>query len=92
VKKILNNYKSELHYLNLPSAPIKSIMVVEEKDMPQPLKHKEFPKMVTLVGRIRKNEIFRKGIYYILTSDNLEKGAGGGAVLTAEYLFRKQLL
>jgi aspartate-semialdehyde dehydrogenase len=26
------------------------------------------------------------GVSYVLTSDNLEKGAGGGAVLSAEYL------
>jgi aspartate-semialdehyde dehydrogenase len=41
---------------------------------------------VTLVGRLRENSLFRNGVSYVLTSDNLERGAGGGAMLTAELL------
>ena len=48
--------------------------------------------MVTLVGRLRENPIFKNGVSYVLTSDNLEKGAGGGAVLSAEYLKVKGLV
>ena len=62
---------------------------MKEKDMPQPIKHSKYPSMVTLVGRLRKNRIFKNGLSYVLTSNNLEKGAGGGAVLTAEYLYAK---
>jgi aspartate-semialdehyde dehydrogenase len=61
-------------------------------DGPQPKKHNNYPKMVTLVGRLRENTLFKNGISYVLTSDNLEKGAGGGAVLSAEYLKVKGLL
>ncbi|MFP3952370.1 MAG: aspartate-semialdehyde dehydrogenase [Candidatus Bathyarchaeia archaeon] len=92
VRKTLKNYMSETQKLGLPSAPDPSIIIVDEEDMPQPIKHAEYPKMVTLVGRLRNNSIFTNGLSYILTSDNLEKGAGGGAVLTAEYLYKKNFL
>jgi hypothetical protein len=46
--------------------------------------------MVTLVGRLRENKLFRNGLSYVLTSDNLERGAGRGAMLIAE-LQRKDM-
>ncbi|TRO54211.1 aspartate-semialdehyde dehydrogenase [Candidatus Bathyarchaeota archaeon] len=92
VKRLLSRYRSEPQELGLPSAPEQPIIVVDEVDMPQPLKHKEYPTMVTLVGRLRENDVFENGLSYVLTSDNLERGAGGGAVLTAEYLYVKGYL
>ena len=92
VKKTLNGYKSEAQDLKLPSVAEQPIIVVEEADGPQPKKHGNYPKMVTLVGRLRENPVFKNGISYVLTSDNLEKGAGGGAVLSAEYLKVKGLI
>ena len=92
VKKTLNGYKSEAQELKLPSVAEQPIIVVEEADGPQPKKHGNYPKMVTLVGRLRENPVFKNGISYVLTSDNLEKGAGGGAVLSAEYLKVKGLI
>ncbi len=35
--------------------------------------------------------MFRNGATYMLTSDNMDKGAGGGAVLTAEFLRAKNI-
>jgi aspartate-semialdehyde dehydrogenase len=92
IRKTLNGYRSEAQLLKLPSVAEQPIIVVEEADGPQPKKHGDYPKMVTLVGRLRENPIFRNGVSYVLTSDNLEKGAGGGAVLSAEYLKVKGLL
>lgn len=92
IKDKINTYRSEAQELNLPSAAKQPIIVVEEAYGPQPRKHDEYPKMVTLVGRLRENHIFRNGISFVLTSDNLEKGAGGGAVLSAEYLKTKGYL
>jgi aspartate-semialdehyde dehydrogenase len=89
IKSILNEYKSEAQELDLPSAAIQPIIVVDDIYGPQPKKHSEYPKMVTLVGRLRENKLFRNGVSFVLTSDNLEKGAGGGAVLSAEYLLAK---
>lgn len=85
VQETLNSYKSEAQSLKLPSVAEQPIIVLDG-DEPQPKKHGEYPQMVTLVGRLRENPIFNNGVSYVLTSDNLEKGAGGGAVLSAEYL------
>jgi len=85
VRETLNGYKSEAQELKLPSVAEQPIIVLDG-DEPQPKKHGEYPQMVTLVGRLRENPIFKNGVSYVLTSDNLEKGAGGGAVLSAEYL------
>ena len=90
VKNILTNYRSEVQKLKLPSAAQQPIIVVEDPSMPQPLRHGDYPAMITMVGRLRGNDIFTNGLSYILTSNNLEKGAGGGAVLSAEYLHAKK--
>jgi len=92
IKETLNNSKSKAQELKLPSVAEQPIIVVDEEDGPQPKRHSDYPKMVTLVGRLRENQIFKNGISYVLTSDNLEKGAGGGAVLSAEYLKVKGLI
>ena len=91
VQETLNSYKSEAQELKLPSVADQPIIVLEG-DEPQPKKHGKYPQMVTLVGRLRENPIFKNGVSYVLTSDNLEKGAGGGAVLSAEYLKVKGLI
>jgi len=91
VRDKLNGYRSEAQELKLPSAAEQPIIVLED-DMPQPKRHSEYPQMVTLVGRLRENKLWENGVSYVLTSDNLEKGAGGGAVLSAEYLMVKGLL
>jgi aspartate-semialdehyde dehydrogenase len=92
VAKAFTAYKSEAQDLKLPSVAEQPIIVVKDKDGPQPRKHADYSKMVTLVGRLRENTLFKNGISYVLTSNNLEKGAGGGAVLSAEYLKVKDLI
>jgi aspartate-semialdehyde dehydrogenase len=92
IKNVFTNYKSEAQDLKLPSVAEQPIIIVEDEDGPQPKKHSDYPKMVTLVGRLRKNTLFENGFNYVLTSDNLEKGAGGGAVLSAEYLMSKGMI
>ncbi len=86
VEEAFISYRSEAQDLKLPSIAEQPIIVVDQIDGPQPKTHSDYPKMVTLVGRLRQNNLFKHGISYVLTSDNLEKGAGGGAVLSAEYL------
>jgi aspartate-semialdehyde dehydrogenase len=92
LKSTLKSFRSEPQEFNLPSAPEKPIIIVEDDYHPQPLKHREYPHMVTVIGRIRENNLFENGLSYVLTSDNLERGAGGGAVLTAEHLLKKGLI
>jgi aspartate-semialdehyde dehydrogenase len=90
VKETLRKYVSEPQKLKLPSAPEKPIIVFDEPDMPQPKLHRKYGGEVTLVGRLREDPVFKNGLAYVVTSDNLDKGAGGGAVLTAEYLIVKK--
>lgn len=85
-RETLREYVSEPQKLRLPSAPEKPIIVFDEPDMPQPKLHRKYGGDVTLIGRLRRDPVFRNGLAYVVTSDNLDKGAGGGAVLTAEYL------
>jgi len=86
VKRILSNFSGEPQTLKLPSAPKKPIIVLDEPDKPQPKLHGKLSGMTTMVGRLRRDPVFRNGLAYTLTSDNTDRGAGGGAVLTAEYL------
>jgi len=92
VKEVLRSFKGEPQRLKLPLAPEKPILVFDEEDMPQPKLHLEYGGMVTLVGRVRRDTVFRNGVTYVLTSHNTDKGAGGGAVLTAEHLKAKGYL
>ncbi|MFH2111788.1 MAG: aspartate-semialdehyde dehydrogenase [Candidatus Bathyarchaeota archaeon] len=89
VREALEDFRSEPQTLRLPMAPEQPIHVVDDEYGPQPRVHGSYPDMVTLVGRLRENRLFRNGLSYVLTSDNLERGAGGGAMLTAELLLRK---
>jgi aspartate-semialdehyde dehydrogenase len=89
VKETLSNYVSEPQKLQLPSAPQKPIIVFDDNSLPQPKLHHDYGGQVTLVGRLRKDPVFKKGLSYVVTSDNLDKGAGGGAVLSAEYLKKR---
>ncbi len=89
VKQSLINYVSEPQKLKLPSAPEKPILVFEDQTLPQPKTQSKYGGQVTLVGRLRKDPVFKNGVSYVVTSDNLDKGAGGGIVLSAEYLKKK---
>ncbi|MFQ6074817.1 MAG: aspartate-semialdehyde dehydrogenase [Candidatus Bathyarchaeia archaeon] len=86
VKQAFRGFVGEPQRLRLPSAPERPIVVLDEEGMPQPRLHHEYGGMVTLVGRVRRDTVFENGMVYVLTSDNTDRGAGGGAVLTAEYL------
>jgi len=89
VEQALSGFTGEPQELGLPSAPEHPIVVLDDECMPQPKLHGEFGGMVTLVGRLRRDTVFGNGVVYVLTSDNTDRGAGGGAVLTAEYLKAK---
>jgi len=89
-KNAMREYVSEPQKLKLPSAPKKPIIVFDGPKMPQPKLHRQYGGDVTLVGRLRRDPVFKNGLAYIVTSDNLDKGAGGGAVQTAEYLKAKR--
>ena len=86
VREAMESYVSEPQGLGLPSSPERPILLLEGDDMPQPRLHRGHGRMVTLVGRLQRNPLYENGFTYIVTSDNLERGAGAGAVNSAELL------
>jgi aspartate-semialdehyde dehydrogenase len=73
----------------LPSAPKHMIIVHDDPFRPQPRLDRDAEDgMATVVGRIRKDNVLRNGIKYLLVSHNTKMGAAKGAVLVAELLIR----
>jgi aspartate-semialdehyde dehydrogenase len=86
VRAALEGFKSEPQELDLPTNAARPILVLDDVDMPQPKLHRSIGYMVTLVGRLQENPVVENGFTYVVTSDNLEKGAGAGAVQNAEFM------
>ena len=69
------------------------IIVDEDPFRPQPrLDRNACDGMATTVGRIREDNIFGKGVKYVLVSHNTKNGAAKGAVLIAEYLYKTKYI
>jgi aspartate-semialdehyde dehydrogenase len=92
IRKVLKEFRAEPQELDLPTNAKQPVQVLDEVDMPQPKLHRSKGFMVTLVGRLQENPVVENGFTYIVTSDNLEKGAGAGAVQNAEFLKAKGYL
>ena len=86
VRAALEGFRSASQELDLPTNAERPILVLDEDDMPQPKLHRSKGFMVTLVGRLNEIPHVENGFTYIVTSDNLEKGAGAGAVQNAEFM------
>jgi aspartate-semialdehyde dehydrogenase len=86
--KIWENFKSLPQELNLPYAPKKPIIYLENIDRPQPKKDRDADKgMAVTVGRLRRDTVF--DYKFISLSHNTVRGAAGGSILTAELLKEK---
>ncbi|VVB99964.1 Aspartate-semialdehyde dehydrogenase [uncultured archaeon] len=84
------NERMKKEFGDLPSAPKMSIIVRDEENRPQPRRDRDAGGgMSTTVGRIRKDDVFRNGIKYVVLSHNTKKGAAKGEILVAEYLVKK---
>jgi aspartate-semialdehyde dehydrogenase len=88
LKRVWREYEGEPQRLCLPTAPKNPIVVMEERDRPQP----RFDiliegGMVAVIGGIEAN-VFERGFQYTVLSHNTELGAAKGAVLAAEYLYK----
>ncbi|MBA7636135.1 Aspartate-semialdehyde dehydrogenase 2 [subsurface metagenome] len=92
IRKVLSEFRAEPQELGLPTNAEWPVLVMEGVDMPQPRLHRESGFMVTLVGRLQENPVVENGFTYVVTSDNLEKGAGAGAVQNAEFMREKGYL
>lgn len=85
------NFKGEPQRLGLPSAPEQFITYFEEDNRPQTgLDRDIYGGMGVCVGRLREDTMF--DYKFVALSHNTLRGAAGGAMLTAELLYRKGYL
>jgi aspartate-semialdehyde dehydrogenase len=87
VAAAMKEYSGSATGVELPSAPKHMIVVHEDPFRPQPRLDRDAEDgMATVVGRIRKDNVLKNGIKYLLVSHNTKMGAAKGAVLVAELL------
>jgi len=95
IQTTLRNFKGYTNGLNLPHNPEPVIHVFnsDTPDRPQPRLefHSKKTGMTTFVGGLEPTS-FENGFKMTILSNNLELGAGSGAVLNAEYLVEKGLI
>ena len=93
VKNAMLKYSENVSIKGLPSAPSEYIFVHDDPTRPQPrLDRSMNDGMTTVVGRLRKDTVFDKGIKYVLLSHNEKMGSAKGAVLLAELLKQRNYL
>jgi len=89
IAKAMREYVGSPNDTELPSAPKHMIIVHEDPFRPQPRLDRDADDgMATVVGRIRKDNVLKNAIKYLLVSHNTKMGAAKGAVLVAELLIR----
>lgn len=80
-----------LEGMQLPSAPQRPIVYLQDPDRPQPLKDRGLGRgMSCAVGRLRRCQVL--DYKFFLLSHNTIRGAAGAAILNAEYLLKKGYL
>jgi aspartate-semialdehyde dehydrogenase len=91
ILKAWAEFKGEPQKLDLPHAPKQFITYFEEDNRPQTGVDRDTEGgMGICVGRLRKDPIF--DYKFVCLSHNTLRGAAGGGLLTAEYLYAKGLL
>ncbi|MEZ4424123.1 MAG: aspartate-semialdehyde dehydrogenase [Gemmatimonadota bacterium] len=91
VKEALRSFRAAPQEMGLPSAPDHPIVVLDERDRPQPLLDLAVERsMATVVGRIRPCPVFHYKM--VLLGHNTIRGAGPGSVLNAELMAARGLL
>jgi aspartate-semialdehyde dehydrogenase len=89
VARAMREYRGSANEAELPSSPKHIIIVHDDPFRPQPRLDRDAEDgMATVVGRIRKDNVLKNGIKYLLVSHNTKMGAAKGAVLVAELLIR----
>jgi aspartate-semialdehyde dehydrogenase len=89
VAGVLANFKAKPQRLKLPTAPKRPIIVEEGEDRPQPRFARSagsVPGMAVVVGRVREDPVFKKGIKFLVSGNNAIRGAAGASVLNAELM------
>ncbi|MCA9820222.1 MAG: aspartate-semialdehyde dehydrogenase [Nitrosarchaeum sp.] len=89
-KETYSQYNKEISVAGLPSAPKDYYAFHEDPTRPQPRMEREVGGgMTTTIGRVEREELFDKGLKYMLFSHNKKMGSAKGAVLLAEMLHKK---
>lgn len=85
VAAVLSDFKSVPQELKLPFAPAQPVIVMSERDRPQPRFDRDAGEgMSAVVGRIRPCPVF--DIRFVVLSHNTVRGAAGAAILNAELM------
>lgn len=91
ILKAWAEFKGEPQELDLPHAPKQFITYIDEPNRPQTALDRDiYGGMGITAGRLREDNIF--DYKFICLSHNTLRGAAGGAVLTAELLYKKGYL
>lgn len=92
LKKAWREFRGEPQELGLPLAPKRPIVVMDEPDRPQPRFDSYVENgMAAVIGGVESN-VYENGFQYTVLSHNVELGAAKGAVLAAEFLYKKGLI
>ncbi len=87
IKKSFSEFKGLPQKLDLYSAPKMPVVIREEDNRPQPRMDRMAGNgMAVSVGRIRKDDVFDKGLKYVLVGHNTIRGAAGASILNAELI------
>ena len=81
------NTKPMTDGMDLPSSPMQFLKYMEEPDRPQIRLDRDFENgMGITIGRLREDAVF--DYKFVCLSHNTIRGAAGGGVLSAEYLYK----
>jgi aspartate-semialdehyde dehydrogenase len=91
LRQALENFRGLPQERNLPSAPERPIIYMEQANRPQPRKDAERERgMTAFVGRLRPCHVF--DYKFVVLSHNTIRGAAGAAVLNAELMHSEGML
>ena len=91
VKNAFKKFKGEIHSLNLPTAPEKPVILMDQENRPQTRLDRmagSVPGMSVTVGRIRHG-VDSKSLCFTVLGHNTIRGAAGGTIELAELLKAK---
>ncbi len=89
--EVLEDFRSSLPLLGLPSAPERPVHLSRDPEYPQPRVHSELEGgMVVGVGRLKRCPVL--GLRFVALVHNTIRGAAGGAILNAEFLRSRGVL
>lgn len=87
----LREFRALPQQLDLPSAPRRPVVVLDQPDRPQPLLDRDRERgMATIVGRLRPCPVL--DYKFVLLGHNTIRGAAGASILNAELLIAQGLL